>query len=997
MTTKSILKTHRSIPTIVFLFVLIVMSIPIVSADLTWDNIKHFDNEIGNYGMVTIKDWFGLKNQATLELKTNTDICSDDCKAENEIIMYGSGRLIDDIRFDYIKGDSKIDYTIKYKKEGGVWQDYNYEKVKPGTYELKIEGNLKPFQTVDWQIKSQGFWIEEWAIWTSDLNTRLTNYYDFNTGSGTILDEKVFHQENGTLINSPNWIVGLLGNALAFGATNKEVNISALTINNTEQTISVWLKPNQTFNAAGNERIMSGRGFEILRSGAEPSLQVTAGGVTVTKTDLNGSWWQPQTYIHLAIVLKSGATEIYFNGTRVNVSTVSFVPANPNSTVIGDFFGPDAGFDFSGAIDELGIWNTTLTSGQIKSLYNNGIGITFNPDAAEVNVNLNNLSNGTVIKDTTFNLSATYIAGTGVLSNATYNIWFKDNSTLFNQSTFDIPISINATNISFTGFFSEDYLWNVRACRDNATSTTCFFAPNNFTFTVGAVVNNYIFNTIAFETAIESFTANISTPTGFTPTNGKFIYNGTETTATIVNVVGDNYTISDSISISSSNLGNNNFSFKWDLGVLTQQSNETRQIVNQTLFNICNSTLNVPYINITFKNETLSLENVNASISSTWIFWLGDGSENKTITFVNATENPNYQFCFSPADRTMTTEYVIDYNNIRSQQRTFGATSILSNLITTKILYLLPTALGLFSPFQTIKTNGDPIALVKAVVTRTIGSTAITSVVDFTDDSGFLTMFLNPSVTYGATFSKTGFPDNVFSFVPTTDIRTVTMGGGAQQIANGSQISYNTTFRIEPVNSSLTNNTAFDFKFIVNSTQAINFISMNITNSSGFQLGFQSDTSTGILTQSINTGNQTKIIGRYVIKTSDETITVSKVWIIGDEFIGDYSIFKQFSLFIDYEFKDFIGLLIVMIVLMGILIYMSSNETLESSESKIAVILLLIWAFSLVGWLDTGLITNSDSSSINTLGKFSNQFGIAILSTVAGSFFILRRLFIRRI
>ncbi|KKK88810.1 hypothetical protein LCGC14_2739390, partial [marine sediment metagenome] len=74
------------------------------------------------------------------------------------------------------------------------------------------------------------------------------------------------------------------------------------------------------------------------------------------------------------------------------------------------------------------------------------------------------------------------------------------------------------------------------------------------------------------------------------------------------------------------------------------------------------------------------------------------------------------------------------------------------------------------------------------------------------------------------------------------------------------------------------------------------------------------------------------------------------------------------------------------------LIFMASNETFDTSESKIAVSLLLIWAFSIVGWLNTG-IPISDSGGLVVLSQFSNQYGIAIISTGAGIFFIGRRIF----
>ena len=171
---------------------------------------------------------------------------------------------------------------------------------------------------------------------------------------------------------------------------------------------------------------------------------------------------------------------------------------------------------------------------------------------------------------------------------------------------------------------------------------------------------------------------------------------------------------------------------------------------------------------------------------------------------------------------------------------------------------------------------------------------------------------------------------------------------------------------------------------------------MNITNLSNSQLLFVSNAGVGNLSGTLNTGNNTKLIGYYLIQTGEETITVTRIWTIFTSFIGDYSIFRQLTLTIDNNLiSDFIRLLLILSTMFGILIFMNVKKVIETSESNIAVLLLLTWAFSIVGWLDTGLAVSTTDTGINRLGEFSNQFGIAILMTGASILFIFRRLFIR--
>ena len=225
---------------------IILILIPQVSAGLfEFDNIKTFDSKVNDYGIVEIRNsilginWLQLDKVATLELKTNTEICNgNDCEAVKEIVMYEDGKLIDEIRFmneektrkEYIK-NYKIQYKVNDK-----WIDYNYEKVKGDSYgivyEVKLEGELFGFQKVDWQIKSQGIWIEEWAVWTSGLNVGLVSYYNFDETSGTNAEDSRYGTNNGTLqgMTDSNWKTGgdcKLGGCLKIDGGNSElVNIS---------------------------------------------------------------------------------------------------------------------------------------------------------------------------------------------------------------------------------------------------------------------------------------------------------------------------------------------------------------------------------------------------------------------------------------------------------------------------------------------------------------------------------------------------------------------------------------------------------------------------------------------------------------------------------------------------------------------------------------------------------------------------------------------------
>lgn len=572
------------------------------------------------------------------------------------------------------------------------------------------------------------------------------------------------------------------------------------------------------------------------------------------------------------------------------------------------------------------------------------------------------------------------------------------NSTLFihhfNGSIFNSNFTTtlgNTTNSSALTLsvipVADNYNWSYEVCGKNETADLCAISSNRTFSVISLVENSKVFNSSSFETSSESFSLNITTD-GLKEISAIFFYDEANQGASTKTGTDASPIFTNTLQVPTVS-SKTNKSFYWTVTVGSVDTNSTfsNQTVDPISFTLCNVTNNIPYINYTFKNETISEEDTSATISVTTTHWLGDGSVNKTLTFSNASVNPSYSFCLNPADKILNTINTVNYNNPESQQRIFSLTSTLLNVTNNQKLFLLPTSIGLFSQFQTIDSISNPVPFVLGTITRTLGSSTITVASSLTDSSGFINYFLNPDVTYTATFTKLGLNDNTFVFIPTTNLRLVIMGSSGTQV-NGSEISVNTTWQTFPINSSLLNNTDHTFGLNVSGNEDITFISMNISNSSGSQLLFSSNAGTGFISSVLNTGNNTQLIGRFIIQTGDETISFSKLWHIGEIFVGDYSIFRQLSLFTEYNFEDFIKFLIVLAVILGVLIFMSAGEIVETSESKVIVVILLIWAFSIVGWLNNPTVVAETG-----IAEFSRQYGIAILSTSGGVLFIFRRIF----
>ena len=504
--------------------------------------------------------------------------------------------------------------------------------------------------------------------------------------------------------------------------------------------------------------------------------------------------------------------------------------------------------------------------------------------------------------------------------------------------------------------------------------------------------NQANFNNTSFETKAETFFLNF-TSNGTVPTEGKLIYNGTSNTATIINTVGNNYNISTTIDIPLID-SNKTFFFNFTIGSTEISSSERIQNITSTFFTLCNTTITIPFINFTFKEESLAQPAINATFNSQWTYYLGSGSVTKALTFSNSSVNYNYTFCMTPSIERVNVDMSATYTNPESQQRSTTLLTVLTNATSTVVLYLLPTGDGISTPFVTIDSVGNALQDVTGTITRVLGGSTVTIDSRNTDASGLVLYFLDPDESYKASFVKTGFITQSFSFTPDINTRFVTLLSITETPVNGTQIPLNgTTYTILPSNSTLSQNSNVSFNFTVVSNGTITLISMNITNQDGKVLISEINAGTGSLGDRINVSNNTKLIGLYILQTGDETQQIMRTWIVGNEFVGDYSLFRQMSLYMEYDFPAIWRILLVLAVIWLTIIFMSKKEIVDSSESKIMVALLLIWGFSLVGWLDTGLVVIAGSNAVNGLAQFGNQFGIAILSSIIGGFLIFREVF----
>jgi Concanavalin A-like lectin/glucanases superfamily len=210
----------------------------------------------------------------------------------------------------------------------------------------------------------------------------LVAYYPFDQTAGPTIPDASGNGRDGTLVGAATFPAGVIGNALSLpGVTGDYVALpSALLQTATNVTIALWV--NVRADQAWQRVFDFGRSMNVYmyltpHAGGTSIARfaiTTSGNVTGNEQRLDAPGVLPVgTWTHVAIVLGAGGGTFYINGAAVSTNpAVTLRPADLGATT-NDWLGRseftgDPGFD--GQIDELRIYASALTAGQITTIYN---------------------------------------------------------------------------------------------------------------------------------------------------------------------------------------------------------------------------------------------------------------------------------------------------------------------------------------------------------------------------------------------------------------------------------------------------------------------------------------------------------------------------------------------------------------------------------------------------------------------------------------------------
>lgn len=520
------------------------------------------------------------------------------------------------------------------------------------------------------------------------------------------------------------------------------------------------------------------------------------------------------------------------------------------------------------------------------------------------------------------------------------------------------------TNILITFLPGSRFGLFVEGVGSSTTEQNVSYA--NFSFlsqaTFPGIITNYTLNSnlSAYVTSRQNFILNLSTDGTKTLSSATLSYwkNGTSytnRTSTITTVSSTNYLISNAFDVPASNgvygLYFNLFYSDGSSFILPVGYQELYDIY----FTICNSTVSTPFLNITFKNETASMENVGATLSSTFIYYLGNGETSKSYSYSNPGESPGYSFCFTPSTQSLNVNLTASYSNSESQQRDTSFTKLYSSTMTTEVFYLLPTLLGQYVVFQVTNIADQVISGATVEINSSLVGNVGTRI---TDSAGTATFFLNPLSTYYVRTSAPGYRTLLSTIVPASTSYTIQLETDSP--TSVPDCARGITYTILPsLADELNKNQYTQFNFTLVSTywniQSYGFsignktATLNSTNSSGSATG-------GFLSVYANTSTYKLISINYFWKVNNSDCNATAYWIVDLTEDADWSLTTLFSDLSAYLSSGLFGLDadfgLPLLIFFTIFIFTGVMSYKFGLNSPVAISLILL---ALVAFFDVGL------------------------------------------
>lgn len=528
-------------------------------------------------------------------------------------------------------------------------------------------------------------------------------YYKLDESSGVVIDSEGLYDLTNT--GATAGVTGVINTAYDFeaGDTTDSIDGSFADVDNYNSgfSINMWYKP---------ESVSPGTLHALLYIGTEEEIFVRVDAASGLDVGLDGTLQQnvvtlvAETQYMITVTHNSTHDRIYVNETLIGQYNSATWAGNSPNLWIGNRNAGTTPAD--GIIDEVGIWNRTLTSTEVTQLYNGGSGITYGGFEGDPTITLDSPVNDTSLSSTSVNFTASFNITSPYTynytwDNATFYLWYS-NGTLFDSNYTTLSGNNTISTRTLSDLTINEYIWNVKGWYSNDTTSNYTWASSNYTFEWRPFeIDSQDYYTHVYETDNQRFNLSITTLPDILSVSSKLNYNGTEYTGITSCTAGDCdiYSIIDIPLVSSGETINYSYywtitvydgtsSFSFDTTSTTLQQNVTRIHLEK-----CAGVYTTETANFTaYREDNLTLINP-FKFQGTFDSWLGSGNV-KRITSFNEASTASLNLCLTPVTRTQFTNAIIEYSfnneNITYVPRNYHfQNASLTNISNEIKLYLL--------------------------------------------------------------------------------------------------------------------------------------------------------------------------------------------------------------------------------------------------------------------------------------------------------------------
>ena len=487
------------------------------------------------------------------------------------------------------------------------------------------------------------------------------------------------------------------------------------------------------------------------------------------------------------------------------------------------------------------------------------------------------------------------------------------NSTITDTKLDTCWYDYNTTNTTITGcatgvlnsstFATENGNYNVTVwANDTMGNTNSSF----YSWSYQIVNNSNTYNATAMVGETQTFQTNVTANTSLTSVT--LDYGGTG--YLLASQGGGIY--NTSITIPTGTAGVNTLRYNYTYAGSVIQGEEFNQTVTDMILAECNATYTDVFANFTFANENNATVIPGALPTATFVYYLDDSDVNKTLSISNSTEALYWDLCSNVGFRNLTADYRIQYESTGYPQRVSEPTppTWSNDSVTPTVLYLLPTADGIYVTFQVVDST-DALITGVVVEAKRLVSSVLTTVADGTTDaSGAVTMWLNPDFSHTFTFTHASYDTLTSTFAPTQSSYTIILGGGVTTSGVEDYVKA-VTYTIKPTaDTILYTNNVYVFNMTMNSSYwNLTSWGFNLYNTSGTLLGSSTTTgNTGSTSTSLNVTTAAAIELKYYWLINTTYSNATRTFLVYSSGGTDWSINNTLTDFNTYFDQGMFGM-----------------------------------------------------------------------------------------